>query len=75
MRSWADTCGRFRLNVTVRLAIRSIPAMATEDSTPLPHAVPWRQVDLLLAANAKGAEALGLARRPRDDSQCVGCAG
>lgn len=47
------------------------PGIATEDSTPLPHAVPWRQIDLLLAANVRGAEAIGLVRRPRDDSQAV----
>jgi hypothetical protein len=45
------------------------PDVATEISTPLPHAVPWNQVDLLLAANRSGGQTLGLIRTPRDDSQ------
>ena len=45
------------------------PDVATEFSTPLPHAVTWDQVDLLLAANRSGAQALGLTRSARDDSQ------
>ncbi len=45
------------------------PEPATADSTPLPHAVPWSKIDLLLAATISGARATNQARTPRDDSQ------
>lgn len=45
------------------------PAGSTVDSTPLPHAAPWSQVDLLLAANRSGSQAIGQSRAPRDDTQ------
>ncbi len=45
------------------------PDVATAASTPLPHAVPWNQIDLLLAANRSGAQSLGFIRPARDDSQ------
>jgi hypothetical protein len=51
------------------------PDPATEHSTPLPHAVPWRQIDLLLAANSTGAQSQGLAREPRDDSNSTAVPG
>ena len=47
------------------------PGMATENSTPLPHAVPWAKIDLLLAATISGSRATGQARLPRDDRQAT----
>ncbi len=45
------------------------PGLATADTTPLPHAVPWAKIDLLLAATARGGRASGQTRSPRDDRQ------
>ena len=45
------------------------PGVATADTTPLPHAVPWQQIDLLLTASITGAGATGQIRSPRDDTQ------
>ncbi len=45
------------------------PGLATPDTTPLPHAVPWAKIDLLLTATARGAAATGQTRTPRDDRQ------
>ncbi len=45
------------------------PAMATENTTPIPHAVPWSRVELLLAATTKGARNIGQARQLNDDTQ------
>jgi hypothetical protein len=45
------------------------PAPATVDTTPLPHAVAWSKIELLLRASLTGARASGQARVPRDDTQ------
>jgi hypothetical protein len=45
------------------------PGVATPDTTPLPHAVAWSKIDLLLAASLQGARATGQARALRDDTQ------
>lgn len=45
------------------------PGLATANTTPLPHAVPWAKIDLLLAATARGARISGQTRTPRDDRQ------
>jgi len=45
------------------------PGINSPNTTPLPHAQPWNQIDLLLAANLEGARRLGLARSAGDDSQ------
>lgn len=45
------------------------PGLASEETTPLPHAVEWKKIDLLLAATARGAAATGITRPPRDDRQ------
>jgi cytochrome c1 len=45
------------------------PGIATADTTPLPHAVPWSQVDLLVKASLAGTRLTEQARTPRDDTQ------
>lgn len=45
------------------------PGVATADTAPLPHAVEWSKVELLLRGSIAGARAGGTARNPRDDSQ------
>lgn len=45
------------------------PGIATAQTTPIPHAVPWAKVELLLASTIRGARATGIARSPGDDSQ------
>jgi hypothetical protein len=45
------------------------PGMATADTTPLPHAVPWSKIELLLKGALAGARASGQSRSPGDDSQ------
>lgn len=45
------------------------PGANTENSASLPHAAPWKELELLLAANLSGARVDGLARSPGDDSQ------
>ena len=47
------------------------PAIATESTTPIPHAVPWKQVELLLAATVDGAAVSGQSRTLRDDRQAT----
>jgi hypothetical protein len=51
------------------------PGAATADTTPLPHAVPWNKIDLLLSASIAGARQSGQARMPRDDTQPTPLAG
>ncbi|WP_372719402.1 cytochrome c3 family protein [Novipirellula sp.] len=48
---------------------------ATADTTPIPHAVPWSKVDLLLAATIDGVRATGQARSPRGDARTVAVPG
>jgi hypothetical protein len=45
------------------------PGIATANTTPLPHAAPWSQIDLLLEASLTGVNATGQTRTPRDDTQ------
>lgn len=45
------------------------PGIATGDTTPLPHAVEWSKIELLLRGTLAGARASGQSRSPRDDSQ------
>jgi Cytochrome c7 and related cytochrome c len=45
------------------------PGIATPETTPLPHAVPWAKIDLLLEASINGGRARGKTRAPRDDTQ------
>ncbi|GAA5511121.1 hypothetical protein [Novipirellula caenicola] len=48
---------------------------ATADTMPIPHAVPWAKVDLLLAATIDGVRATGQARPPRGDKRAVAVPG
>ncbi|MFK8115504.1 MAG: cytochrome c3 family protein [Rubripirellula sp.] len=45
------------------------PGIATANTAPLPHAVPWAKIDLLLQATITGGRASGQTRAPRDDRQ------
>ncbi|QDT04193.1 Doubled CXXCH motif (Paired_CXXCH_1) [Rubripirellula lacrimiformis] len=45
------------------------PGIATADTTPIPHAVAWSQVDLLIAADIVGVRSTGQARGAGDDTQ------
>ena len=45
------------------------PGIATEDTTPLPHAVPWKKIELLLQATIAGTREIGQSRTPRDDTK------
>ncbi len=47
------------------------PGIATPETTPLPHAVTWSRIELLLTATINGARASGIARLPRDDHQAT----
>lgn len=47
------------------------PGVATPNTTPLPHAVPWSKIELLLQASITGARAGGDTRAPRDDQQAT----
>ena len=45
------------------------PGIATDQTTPLPHAARWSQIEQLLRSSIAGARESGQARVPRDDSQ------
>ncbi len=43
----------------------------TDDILPLPHAAPWKEVELLLASKIAGGQLLGTIRMPRDAVRAI----
>lgn len=70
-----DDLGRYLQPVSYRQHCAAChpmnPGLASATTTPLPHAVSWQRIDLLLAATFRGSVASGAARRVNDDTQRV----